>query len=201
MAYHTSCRTNFEAIRTSGTLESAEALLRGTSHEHLLSQRRATSSIVQVNGRAVRVRDNRPLAPGSLALPDGWSLSDWLQELNSWAFMWPGGESGPIARGKAHFARYAAEGDVFTIRVRLRSVIEANGDGQLFVTRCNSGSARHHGGQPVSRGLQTFSAPEAAGFRPSDVVELAYRGRIHLPDEAMWSQSLGGPWHDLRNAA
>ena len=199
-AYHTSGRENFNAIRRRSELRSASVILEGTGHDHLLTNRRKSSVTLQVNGETVVIRDNRPLRPASVRLLGGWSLSDLLRELNSRVFLWPGWESRPIRRGRSHFERYEAEGPVFTIRIPLPSLIAANHDRDLWVTRCNSGSARHHGGQPVPRGPSTFQLPEEATFRVSEVIELSYVGAARLPTDAQWSESLIGPWRDLGDA-
>jgi hypothetical protein len=181
-------------------LRSARSILEGTAHEYLLVERRKSSLAVKVNGEEVVIRDNRPLRPGSIDLLGGWLLSDWLGELNSRVFLWPGKEDGPIQRGRAHFDRYASEGLVFVLRMPTHSLITANPNRELWVTRCNSGSARHIGGKPVPRGPATFQLPVSAPFPPSEVIELSYRGAAKLPSDAQWSTSLSGPWKALRDA-
>ena len=196
-AFHTSGHENFSAIRRHRKLRSSRSILEGTVHEYLLVERRKSSVTLNVNGETVVIRDNRPLRPASIALQGGWLLSDWLGELNSRVFLWPGEEDGPIQRGRAHFGRYASEGLVFTIRVPTHSLVEANKDRELWVSRCNSGSARHIGGKPVPRGPATFQLTASAPFRPSEVIELSYRGEARLPSDAQWSTSLSGPWEGL----
>jgi hypothetical protein len=196
-AYHTSGQENFEAIRRHRRLRSARSILEGTEHEHLLVERRKHSVALEVRGESVLIRDNRPLAVGSLDLQGGWSLSDWLGEINSRVFLWPGSENGPIQRGRAHFGRYASEGPVFVIKVPTPSLFAANQDRELWVTRCNSGSARHIGGKPVPRGPSTFQLPTEASFRASEVIELSYRIEASLPHDALWSTSLAGRWSTL----
>ncbi len=146
------------------------------------------------------IRDNRPLRPGSVQLQDGWSLADLFTELNSRVFLWPGRGHGPIRRGRSHFDRYASEGPVFTIRVPTLSLVAANADRELWVTRCNSGSARHHSGKPVPRGPATFQLPAQAPFRPSQVIELSYKGEAKLPSDTQWSKTFSGPWNALSDA-
>ena len=193
-AYHSSGEENFDAIIRHRRLRSASAILNGAGHDDLLSNRRPSSVTLEVNGETVVIRDNRPLRPASVKLLGGWSLSDWFRELNSRVFLWPGTEEGPIDRGRSHFERYASEGAVFTIRVPTLSLVAANPGRDLWVTRCNSGSARHHGGKPVPRGPSTFQPTHAAGFRPSQVVELSYIAEAKLPPDAQWSKLLSGPW-------
>lgn len=196
-AFHSSCRRNFDAIRRRGVLRAASAILKDTPYEYLLSSRRTRSIAVDLGGETVVIRDNQPLRPGSLQLLGGWLLSDLLKELNSRVFLWPGTEKGPIRRGRSHFERYAAEGTVVAIRVATASLLSANRGRRLWVTRCNSGSARHHQGRPVPRGPSTFRLPETATFAPSRVIELSYTGEARLPADSEWSESLTGPWKRL----
>jgi hypothetical protein len=143
------------------------------------------------------LRDNRSLRLGSIQFQGGWSLSDLLIELNSRVFFWAGTENGPIKTGRLHFRKYELEGAVFMLRVPTISFVAANDGSQLWVTRCNSGSARHQKGKPIPRGPTTFQLPQAADFRPSQVIELSYVAEAKLPGDAQWSKSLSGPWYDL----
>ena len=199
-AYHNSCQENFDAILRHGKLRSTRTILEGTGHDNLLSNRRSTSVTLVLNGETIVIRDNQPLRPASVQLLAGWSLSDLIMELNSRVFLWPGTEEGPIARGRSHFERYARDGNVFTIRTPTRSLIAANHERELWVTRCNSGSARHHSGKPVPRGPSTFQLLSEATFRPSQVIEMTYVGEAELPSDAQWSKSLAGPWRPLADA-
>lgn len=199
-AFHSSGQENFNAIRRRGKLRSTSTILEGSGRDDLISERRPSSVTLELNGERVVIRDNRPLRPASIQLLGGWSLSDWLRELNSRVFLWPGLRKGPIDRGRSHYARYASEGDVFTIRVPTLSLVAANRDRKLWVTRCNSGSARHHGGKPVPRGPSTFQIPEEAEFRPSQVIEFTYVGEAKLPLDTQWSRVLSGPWKLLQDA-
>ena len=173
-AFHNSCRENFEAIRRRGMLLSTARMLKGTPHEDLLKYRRKSSALIELGEEKIVIRDHKPLRPGSVEFLGGWQLSDMIAELNSRVFLWPGTDGGPIRRGRSHFNRYAAKGSVFTIRMSTRSLLAANRDRKLWVTRCNSGSARHHQGKPVQRGPQTFKFPETATFSPAKVIELSY---------------------------
>ncbi len=199
-AYHNSGQENFDAILRHGKLRSTRTILKGTGHDNLLTNRRSSSVTLDVNGETVVIRDNQPLRPASVQLLGGWSLSDLLMELNSRVFLWPGTEERPIDRGRSHFERYARDRDVFTIRVPTRSLVAINHERELWVTRCNSGSARHHSGKPVPRGPSTFQLPAEAAFRPSQVIEMSYVGEAVLPSDAQWSKSLVGPWRPLTDA-
>ena len=193
-AYHVCGAVNFTSIRSSRFLLSASTLLSGTAYEHLLRARRSSSLVVPVNGRSVEIRDHRPLVPRSLSLPDGYTVEDFVGELNARVFFWVGTESGPVRSGKNHIARYASEGAVYILRVPLANLLRANPTEALQVTFCNSGSARHNQGLPAFRSPATFQAPAEASRSAAEVIELTYRAQAILPPETCYSTSLSGPW-------
>ncbi|MFI5326432.1 MAG: DUF7002 family protein [Candidatus Rokuibacteriota bacterium] len=197
-AYHTSGRVNFESIRDCATISSAQGLVRGTSQEDLLGGIRSKPCSVRVNGRDVLIRDQKPLRPGSMRLEPGTTLRDYVRELNRRVFLWPGTSRRLVAAGRGHFELYRREGRVFVIRAPLRSLLAANPKRELFLTKCNSGSARHHSGQPVQRGPGTFHRLNEATFRASKVVEFSFIERIDLPHDTEFSEFLDGPWRLLR---
>jgi hypothetical protein len=196
-AFHTCGAINFEAIRRSRTLRSAADMLLGTEHEHLLRELRKTPKLVSLQSGMVEIRDNLPLRRGSVALDADLTFEDFLHELNSRVFLWPGTASGPIATGVAHFEHYLEVGEVRIIRVRLDSLLAANAGKELQVTYCNSGSARHQQGRPVARGRSTFQSLHSTEGRPAKVKELTFLGTASLPPDAEWSQSQAGPWQPL----
>ncbi len=197
-AFHTSSRRNFEAIQSSRLLRSAYDLIWGTDYDYLLSGPRKESSVVRLCEGEIEIRDHRPLRLGSVRFEPGCSVSDFIRELNSRVFLWAGNASGPVHKsGKSHYERYAAEGEVFVLRVPLQSLLVRNPNRQLFVTRCNSGSARHQGGKPLVRGPSTFVLPEEARFTATQVVELSFTGVCCLPDDTQWSVTVHGPWQPL----
>ena len=194
-AFHCCGESNFDSIRGSRSLRSAAELLSGSAHEYLLRTHRSKSVRVPLPSGPVEIRDNAPLRKGSLALQDGLSLEDFLFELNSRVFLWPGNLDGPIPPGRRHFAHYRDAGAVFVLRVPTAALIEANGDRELSVTMCNSGAARHQRGKPVLRGRSTFLAPQNAPC--AKVKEFTFLGLARLPRETEWSRSLTGPWSPL----
>lgn len=127
----------------------------------------------------------------------GPTIQDYLDELNQRVFFWPGTLKGPVPSGRRHFGRYSKEDDAFVIRAPLDPVLDANTDRVLFVAKCNSGAARHHGSQPARRGPKTFVTLDEALFPPSLVVELSFLDRVELPRESQFSNSLQGPWQPL----
>ncbi|MFK8015712.1 MAG: hypothetical protein AB8G17_09760 [Gammaproteobacteria bacterium] len=196
--YHTTSARSFITIQNDGLLKSATKMLEGTKFENVLEERRSDSIEFEIDGKTVILRDNRPLLPGSLALPDGWSLADWLRELNSWVFLWPGDSERPIGRGRSHYARYAAQSDVIVLRLPLVDLTSTNPDNPLYLTSCNSGAARHHNGRPATRGPRIFQTPSSACFAARDSVEVTFRDSIRIPDGATWATNLDGPWRGFR---
>ena len=86
------------------------------------------------------------------------------------------------------------------IRARTTALLAEYANRTLWVTKCNSGSARHQWGKPVPRGPSTFQHPDTAPFKVSEVIELSYRDEALLPDDTQWSTSLAGPWRSTRSA-
>ncbi len=195
--YHVSCRSNFDAIKHDHALRSAENLLAGTGREHLLRERRVRSTHVIVNGSPVLIRDQLQIRPNSLRLEPNTTIQDYLDELNRRVFFWPGTARGPQRSGRGHFSVYWRQGGVFVIRLSLRSLLKANPGRDLFVAKCNSGSARHHSGRPVERGPSTFRRLNDAPLRAASVVELSFIERADLPDDAEFSVALDGLWQPL----
>jgi len=197
ITYHTTGRLNLEFIRDQRAVISTKSLLGRSEHASLLNGRRLTSTTILVNGRRVQIRDQLPLRPKSLLLQDGATLQDYIDELNQRVFFWAGTLNGPVSSGRRHLEHYSKEGEVFIIRTCLDSLLSANAGRDLFVTQCNSGTARHQNGQPVERGPETFCPLKGARFRASAVVELSFVDRADLPLDSEFSTSLAGPWQRL----
>lgn len=196
-AYHTCGTLNFESIRRSRALRSAQDLLIGSEHEHLLTMRRKQSVLVALPGGSVEIRDNAPLRLGSLELEPDVTIEAFLRELNSRVFLWPGSEHGLIRTGGSHFEHYSGIGKVHVIRVPLQHLLQANPGRALAVTYCNSGSARHHGGRKVVRGPGTFHPIGRAPRPAAEIRELTFVGSVRLPEGTAFSSSPSGPWQPL----
>jgi hypothetical protein len=196
-AYHVCGSVNFASIKASRSLRSARSLLSGTEYEQHLRGRRSKAVRVAIDGRDVEIRDHRPLAPGSLSLPEHYTIDDFVDELNARVFLWAGTATRPVDSGRNHIARYASEGNVFILRVPLAALLRDNATQELQVTFCNSGAARHHDGLPARRGPDTFVSPSLAARRRAEVVELTFRGDVTLPPETLYADSLAGPWLSL----
>lgn len=201
-AYHTTSLKNLKRIEDLGRLESVRSILKQSAHHsHLLLGRRIASTTIMIGQHLVDVQDQLPLRPGSIKFQDGWELQDLLDELNSRVFFWPGDEERARGRSESHYEKYAALGEVAVLRMPLESLLASNPTRRLYVSRCNSGSARSQQGKPVARGPQTFTFPETADFTRGKVIELSLRGEVTLPAITEWSSGLQGPWRRLlRNA-
>jgi len=197
VAYHTTGRLNFTSIRDRRALMSTKLLVDGSRYASLLAERRVTSTTIRINGRDLQIRDQRPLHSGSLQLQGGTTLQRYLDELNRRVFLWPGTAAAPVSPGRRHFDHYRREDGVVVLRVSLRSLLAANPTSEFFVEKCNSGAARHNGGRPAERGLNTFCLLRDAYFAPSDVVEFSFIDRVELPPDTEFSTALEGPWQAL----
>lgn len=195
--FHTSDLLNFQVIRRTRELRSATTLLHGRGFDHLLRGRRPCTVVVELPEGPVSVRDHKPLRPGSVRLLDCATLDDYIDELNRRVFFWLGNACGPNRRGQDHAASCARGGEVFTLRAPLRSLLAANAKNPPFLARCNSGAARHHNGQPATRGPSTFRLLADADFRASAAIELSFVGSAVLPADSEYSSHTGGPWELL----
>lgn len=110
----------------------------------------------------------------------------------------PGDASRPIANGLSHFDRYADAGEsLVVLRVATRALLDHNRERALRFTRVNSGSARHHGGEPARRGGATFMTAEAFSEPPGAVKELVIADYAALPATVELAGRPGGPWRPL----
>ena len=200
-AYHVCGEVNFDSIRSSRTLQSAESILSGTEHESLLRGKREQTQSVTINGALVQIRDHKPLISANIEFDSSYSLSEFLRELNSRVFMWAGTEVGPCKSGRNHIQKYKDEGSVFILRVPTRKLIELNGTENLEITFCNSGSARMNNGQRAKRGRHTFIRLGQAARQPGDIVEITFLGSAQLPVETEYARELSGPWFPLKTDA
>src|SRR5262249_44202542 len=139
--YHLTARVNLARISRTGLLESAAALMRRADRLDLLRVRRTRLEEIALDGCAIFLRDQAPLHDGHIPFEGGWQLPQLIESLNARVFFWPGREAGPIAHGLRHFQRYASEGPAI-LRIRLRSLVDANPGRTPLFCRYNSGSPR-----------------------------------------------------------
>ena len=195
--YHVSGAINFHSIQTSRQLKSARDLLINTRHKKLLLGRRSTSARIEIDGQTIEIRDHRPLIVASLSLPTGYSVDQFIAELNSRVFFWAGNAGGPIRSGQNHITRYSVESEVFIIRTKLDFLLRANPNNPIEVTFCNSGSARHNKGRPAYRSPNTFMPLNRATRKAADVVEVTFAGQANLPMETEYAKTLSGSWQRM----
>jgi len=192
--YHVTAKENIAILRAQGELLSARSIFeRGGRHE-LLRTRRRDHTDVCVDGTVYRVRDQRPLHPGSMALTGEMAFEEFVELLNGLVFFWPGLERGPIDMGLRHFVRYRHESPL-VLRVGLRALLDANPGISPKVASVNSGAPRCN---PLSgkgpRGLGTFVEPEVFPGTAGDVKEVVFDGRLRLPPRVEWGTITGKAW-------
>jgi hypothetical protein len=199
--YHVCGDVNFDAIRTSRTLRSAKLILEGTGHDSLLRGKRNQTQNVIVNGSVVQIRDHKPLISANIELEESYTLTEFLQELNSRVFMWAGTEFAPCKSGRNHIQKYQDEGSVFILRAPTHKLPELNGLDTIEITFCNSGAARRNNGQRVKRGRGTFIRLDQATRQPGEIVEVTFQYSARLPQETEYATALTGPWLRLNTDA
>jgi len=183
-------------IRREARLQSAAALMLRANAGGLLSARRGGHLSIELDGETILLRDQAPLHAGNIRFEAGWDLPRLIEHLNRRVFFWPGGEDGPIAYGRRHHERYAAEAPV-VLRVRLRELLEANpGRVPLFCQR-NSGSPRTVNGKKSPRGSDTFVTCENFPRGPRGVVEVTFEDEVVLPPDTEFRLRTDEGWAPL----
>lgn len=117
----------------------------------LLRVKRRDHELITIGDDVIRVRDQAPLHEGNAAFPVGYTFGDFIENLNSRVFFWPGNCDGPISYGIRHFERYRDERPVI-IRASVESVMKANPDAEPQFCAYNSGSPRCSKGKKESPG-------------------------------------------------
>ena len=173
MLFHSTHRGNLACIQELRALHSARTFA-GSSE----SVPRGADEVRQWNGHNVIIRDQRPLQFGHIALVGGWNKNDLLQALAERVFFWPGGAAGPIAPGQNLIRSY---GNGIVLRMGFRDLLRSNPEVAPEFCRYNSGGPRTVAGRKSPRGPDTFQSAEAWAHRPSQVVEVCFRGAVRLP--------------------
>ncbi|MCC6796371.1 MAG: hypothetical protein IT366_14720 [Candidatus Hydrogenedentes bacterium] len=194
--YHLTHRDNLERIRHTRLLETAAQFIEQARRNDLCSMRRKESVPVTVDGTKVYLRDQRPLHNGNIAFAPGFTFEQLIDLINDRVYFWPGKDGAPIAHGKRHFERYRGKGPAL-IRVPTADILDAANAARVEFCKYNSGSPRCVGGKHSPRGPETFVTAERAAFTPGSVVEVTFRGGVRLPESAMVSYELEGPWTPL----
>lgn len=194
--YHLTAAANLCRIQRMRRLDSAAETFAAAGRPELLRCRRTKSCLVRVGDEDVHVRDQEPLYRGHMELDRGWSFECFVQKLNELVFFWPGTEDGPIDYGCRHFKRYQGE-NVAMIRVKTKSLFDANKNAAPRFSRYNSGSPRYANRKPSPRGEQTFMTADVFPHAPSLVKETVYPGFVILPEDSELGATPGGPWKPL----
>jgi hypothetical protein len=194
--YHLTASANLQEIQRARRLFAASSLMERASRSELAESRRSAHVPLQFGGAVALLRDQAPLHARNMRLDDGWSFGAFVRFLNARVFFWPGNESGPIAHGQRHFARYAPEQPV-VIRVGLEALLAANPDRIPLFSKYKSGSPRWSGGVASPRGATTFVHADQVAFGASAVVEVTFLEEIILPNDAEQRTSADSPWHSL----
>lgn len=195
--YHVTARSNRAALLSDWTLRPAAELMRLAGREDLLRWRRPESITVDLPTGPVVIKDQHPLIEANLSLDGSWELGDFVEYLNEHVFFWPGRADGPISHGQRLLGRYDATAPL-VLRVPTSDLLAANpGDVPLFCA-FNSGAPRRQQGQRVRRGPHLFAPADRFGRRESEVVELAFRCSVRLPQSVELRTESG--WAPLDHA-
>lgn len=178
--YHVTPQSNLPRLRAVQRLDSPAVLLKGTTYEHMLSSRRMADVVTHLNEFEVIVRNQIPLNPSYLEFVDGWSFADYLVELNSRVFFWPGDWSGPNGYGQRHLASRFNVSSVL-LRTKLKEILAGNPGTVLFLSRFNTGAPRLYYGRRSPRGPDTFIPAVDWPHTPSRVAEASFVGSVKLP--------------------
>ena len=189
-AYHVTHRENVRLLKASGTLRTAASIIQEAGAVHLLGLRRENETVVQLPEGPVVLKDQRPLIAANLALPANWSVADFVEYLNSFVYFWPGWDRGLIGPGQRLLSHYEEDGPG-VLRCSTADLIAANPHVVPEFCPYNSGAPRYHSGKRAFRGPNLFM--DAARFprRASEVVELAFRGDIALPQSTQLRTDVG----------
>jgi hypothetical protein len=184
--YHLTARANLSEIRRTGELLSAATLLTAARLPDAISERRVGPRVIEVGGREIVLRDQRPLHKGPIIFPPGYTFEKFVAYLNAHVFFWAGNSSGPAGAarsyGLGHFETYKHERPAI-LRVRFQSLITANPNRTPLFCRFNSGAPRCSRGKKAPRGADTFKRAEDFERSAANAAEVTFRDNIVLPDD------------------
>jgi hypothetical protein len=178
--FHVTPVANLDRLRATRRLDSVAALLGGTEHQPVLSQRRLADMTFLLDGFEVTIRSQAPLRQANIELTGGWSFADYLCELNSRVFFWPGTWDGPNSYGSRHLSSRVNLGSAL-LKLGLQELLSTNPESALYLSRFNTGAARRYFGRRSPRGPETFIVASEWPSSPSRVAEVSFVGAVDLP--------------------
>jgi hypothetical protein len=162
----------------------------------LMGTRRRNHERLTVEGQVILVRDQENLYTGNMTLPRGYEIADFVENLNSRVFFWPGTIEGPIRHGVRRYERYQTEQPVI-LRLEYESLIDANSSSSPEFCRYNSGSPRCSQGKKSPRGPHTFVPATSYQGKTGQIVEVTFKGEVALPANTLFGTGPTGPWLPL----
>jgi hypothetical protein len=193
-AYHVTHRDNVELLRGSRQIRTAASVIQEAGALHLLALRRERDVAVRVSEGSVVLKDQRPLIAANIALPPEWSVADFVAYLNGFVYFWPGSDRALIGAGRRLLAHYEVDGPG-VLRCPTADLLGANPQIEPEFCPFNSGAPRYHSGKRAFRGPNLFTNAAHFPRRASEVVELAFRGDIALPNSTQLRSKVG--WNSL----
>ena len=189
-AYHVTHRDNVELLRSSRQIRTAASVIREAGALHLNSLRREHDVAVRMREGTVVLKDQRPLIAANIQLHAEWSLADFVAYLNSFVYFWPGSDRELSGAGRRLLSHYEADGPG-VLRCPTADLFSANSHIEPEFCPFNPGAPRFHSGKRAYRGPSLFTTADHFPRRASEVVELAFRGDIELPDSTQLRSNAG----------
>ena len=194
--FHLTEPGNIARIREVKALESTTRILEQAGRLDLVRQRRTEHTHVEVSGRHIAIRDQKPLDPGSIWYEEGWQFEDVIEYLNQHVFFWPGSSQGPaLPSGVSYIKHYKPEQPII-LRIEFASLLAANPELVPLFCRYNSGAPRcspgsRNPGRKTSRGPRTFLPAHDFPLPRSKALEVVFNSLVLLPrnSEVKWHQS------------
>jgi hypothetical protein len=196
--YHLTSNSNLPSILSSKALLSASVLLEQADKTGLKSHlrvRRANHLPIEIKGRTLLIRDQRPLSERALqkCLDAGLTFEDYYELLNNRVFLWA-----TVSRLCRHYDRYRSE-DPVLLRFRTAELLRLNPNAEF--SRINSGATRansHLGGIAPRRGRETFQIAANCAYGIASIVEVTVRQKCMLPERFELGSNPEGPWNEIR---
>ena len=193
--YHSTSRSNLASIRRFRELRAARLWLEELPGQSSGDTRRPEHR--QLRELGVTLQSQWPLHEKNIQWEDGYNLPHFLRDLNSFVFFWPGTDKGPDPNGSGvpHFASPHGPGDAVILRVASKNIMDKNPK----FSRFNSGSPRWSGGMKSPRGPKTFLDHKQFEGTLCQVIEVAFKDSVRLPEDAQVAENPSGPWRSLYN--